>query len=76
MVQTATPLPWFASSPARRAGFQRDLRSRTAHEDHAARLVPPVLAGSGDVHGAKRRELGRRSLPVTEAASPFLSPPG
>ena len=37
---------------------------------------PSVLAESGDVHGASCRELGRRSLPVTEAASPFLSPPG
>jgi hypothetical protein len=35
-----------------------------------------VLAGSGDVHGASRRELGRLRLPVTETASPFRSPPG
>jgi hypothetical protein len=35
-----------------------------------------VLAGSGDVHGGLRREFGRLRLPVTETASPFLSPPG
>ena len=46
---------------------------RHAHEDAAAHLVPAVLAGSRDGHGAECRELGRRSLPVTEAASPFLN---
>jgi hypothetical protein len=34
-----------------------------------------VLTGSRDVHGASRRELGKRSLPVTETASSFLNPP-
>ncbi|MGB9966363.1 hypothetical protein [Halobacterium hubeiense] len=35
-----------------------------------------ALGAVEDVHGASRRDPGRRCLPVTETASPFLSPPG
>ena len=69
----------FVSSPACRAGFQRDLRSRTAHEDHAALLTSVVLAGWGTVtapYAVGSGDVVSRHSPVTEAASLFPSPPG
>jgi hypothetical protein len=76
----------FARLPCSRSLHSRELRSR----DHRCAPRPwgalrlrlrtsesvalASLAGSGDVHGASRRVLGRRRLPVIETASPFLSP--